>query len=58
MACMAQGQSVALYGLARPAVGARTEEYARKDYRPQVFHIAFANHLWLVVSVHKGTNLM
>jgi hypothetical protein len=55
---MAQGQSVALYGLARPAVGARTEEYARKDYRPKVFHIAFANHFWPVVSVHKGTILM
>jgi hypothetical protein len=55
---MTQGQSVALYGLARPAVRARTEEYARKDYRPKVFHIAFANHFWPVVSVHKGTILM
>ena len=37
---MAQGQGVSLRGLARPAVGARTEEHARKDYRTKVFHIA------------------
>ena len=40
MPCMAQGQGVSLHGLARPAVCARTEEHARKDYRPKVFHSA------------------